>query len=133
MINLVEKSRNQPPGKATSTMSSMLQSMCEVHRSNVSGDLGSGFFPSRPPWPLSPCQMPFLHLLDFQSAKSLRPDAPGGEIGTKISLGSCSATSSRSPQRHNSVLPSAFLLCSLLAQCKYLSAAEICHLWSWSR
>lgn len=91
------------PGKAKSTVSTMLQSMREVLRSNISGVSGSGFFPSRPPWPLCPCQVPFLHLLDFQFVKSLRPDALGHELGTKISLGSCSATSSKSPQRHNSL------------------------------
>lgn len=86
MINWVEKSGSQPPGKATSTVSTMLQSMCEVLRINLNGISGYDFFPSRLPWPLCPWQLPFLRLLDFQSVKSFRPDASGDELGKKSLL-----------------------------------------------
>lgn len=69
MISWVEKSGSQPPGKATSTVSTKLQSMCEVLRINLNGISGYDFFPSRLPWPLCPWQLPFLRLLDFQSVK----------------------------------------------------------------
>lgn len=58
-----------------------------VHRSGASA---SDFSPSRLLRPVCPCQMLFLHLLVFQPGRSLRPDAPGGELETKVCLGSCS-------------------------------------------
>lgn len=91
MINLVEKSAGQASGKAASNISTMLQDVCAVHSSNLSWVSDSSFSPSRLPWPLCPCQMLFLLLLVFQLVKSLRLAAPGGELETKIHLGTCSA------------------------------------------